>query len=295
MDPNNNPNNQGYNVPPAQPAPYAQPVYYVPNQSQFQNPYYQGYNVPPVQPAPQSAQPQYVQNVYVVPPQTGPTSSSVHTPLVGGSLKEILTTREYEVQTSKWLGEAWTLYKDHWLWYSFAAIVMVGVSFIPYVGGFLAFPISYGIYLTAIDRLRSGGVTWDPNQFVHGYYYFFPLLLISILYNLLVIVGFFLLIIPGFYFLVTLSYWAPVWLEFRRDNVGIMDAMTISRKQLSKNFCGIVGWGIILFLLQILGLLCFLVGIFVTIPVSIIAVAVSVRDIFGYSSQYNKPSSCICC
>jgi hypothetical protein len=289
MDPNNNPN-QGY----AAPYPNTQPVYYVPNQSQFQNPYYQGYNVPPVQPAPQNTQPQYVQNVYVVPPQAQPVPTSVHTPLVGGSLKEIVTAREYEVQISKWLGEAWSVYKEHWLWYSFAAIVMLGVSFIPYVGGLLAFPISYGIYLTAADRLRSGG-NFDVNQFVHGYYYFFPLLLIGILYNLIVIIGFFLLIIPGIYFLVTLSYWGPVWLEFRRDGVGILDAMSVSRKQLSKNFCGIFGWGIVLFLLQILGLLCFLIGFFVTLPLSIIAVAVSVRDIFGYSSQYNKPSSCICC
>lgn len=90
-------NNQGYS------APYNnQPVYYVPNQSQFQNPYYQGgYNVPPVQPAPQTAQPQYVQNVYVVPPQTQQPSTSVHTPLVAGSLKEILTTVRIKYFTMK--------------------------------------------------------------------------------------------------------------------------------------------------------------------------------------------------
>jgi len=295
MDPNNqsNPNNpyyaQGYNAPYAQQPPQPNPVYYVPNQGQFQNPY--------VQPPPQTQpQPQYVQNIYVVPPQNPQASSSVHTPLVGGSLKDILTAREYQVQTGKWLGEGWNLYKENWFWYSLITLIMLGLCFIPYVGGIIAFPLVYGIYLVGADAVRSGqNSTFDKNQFVHGYFYFFPLLLIGLLHGVLVAIGFFLLIVPGIYFLVTLTFWPTVWLEFRRDGVGIMDSMSISRKQVAKNFCGMFGFLIVLWLVQILGLLCFLVGVLVSIPVCILSMVFAFRDIFGFSSQHQTPTSCICC
>jgi hypothetical protein len=102
-----------------------------------------------------------------------------------------------------------------------------GVSFIPYVGGFIAFGMApgkryptfvslyiSGFFIAGVHSIRPNGGGWKWQTLFHGFYYYFPMLFIGILYSLAVAVGF-LLIVPGFYFMVVLSFSSYVFLEYR--------------------------------------------------------------------------------
>jgi len=110
-------------------------------------------------------------------------------------LKERLIAGTYEVTISKWLNEAWNLYCHNWIIYSLFTLLIFLINCIPYVGGVLAFPFYYGFFITGMHFLRM-----NPNGahhhhqiqnslLLHGWFFFFPLIAIAIIYSLAVGVG----------------------------------------------------------------------------------------------------------
>lgn len=153
-----------------------------------------------------------------------------------------------------------------------------------------------GYFIAGSHAIRGGTLGgWKWQSLAHGVLLFFPMLAIGILYGLLVAVGLVLFIIPGLYFLIAYSFSACIYIEYRQEGLGIVDAMSVSRKVLSKNFWAITGFIIFQFLLILAGALCLLIGVLVALPVASLMTVFAFRDIFGFSDKRILDQTCVCC
>ncbi len=102
-------------------------------------------------------------------------------------------------------------------------------------------------------------------------FYYKPILnyfLASIAQGFIVIAGFILLIIPGVIFAVRLQYINYLIVD---KNAGPIEAIKKSWNITRGSTWNLFFLGILLFLINILGVLCLLVGLFVTVPLSLLA------------------------
>lgn len=85
-------------------------------------------------------------------------------------------------------------------------------------------------------------------------------------------------VIPGIYLAIVYSF---VGLIVVFNNVDGSEALKASRKVLNRNFWPFFGLLIILFLINVLGFLCLVVGLLVTVPLSKAILFLAYKDVFG--------------
>jgi uncharacterized membrane protein len=90
----------------------------------------------------------------------------------------------------------------------------------------------------------------------------------SIIQGIIVFVGFILLIIPGIILAVRLQYASYLIVD---KNLGPIEAIKTSWNITRGNTWNLFFFGIILGLINILGILCLLVGLFITVPLGMLA------------------------
>jgi len=113
---------------------------------------------------------------------------------------------------------------------------------------------------------------------------------------LAVSLGLFLLIIPGIYLMVALGFSWALYIEYHHEGLGIFEAMSVSRKMVTRHWCTFFGLSILCFFVYILGLMFFIVGILVAIPVVQLTLTFAFRDMFGFSeTKVPHHQSCVFC
>jgi len=118
------------------------------------------------------------------------------------------------------------------------------------------------ISLELVDKLKPK---------IRDLFYYKPIveyILASIISGIVVIVGLILLIIPGIILAVRLQYATYLVVD---KNLGALEAIKKSWKITRGNTWNLFFLGIILGLINILGVLCLLVGLFITIPLGMLA------------------------
>jgi uncharacterized membrane protein len=114
-------------------------------------------------------------------------------------------------------------------------------------------------------------------------FYYKPIVnyfLASLLEGLIVVGGFILLIIPGIFFALRLQYTGYLVVD---KNMGPVEAVKTSWKITRGNAWNLFFFGILLFLVNILGVLCLLIGLFVTVPLSMLATTFVYRKLLNAS------------
>jgi uncharacterized membrane protein len=111
---------------------------------------------------------------------------------------------------------------------------------------------------------------------------FFKYLVGSILYGLIVAVGLILLIIPGIIWAIKFQFFDYLIVD---KGLGPIDALEKS-SEITRG----VKWDLFLFaillgIINLMGFLCLLVGLFVTIPITIVAMAFVYRELLPETSQ----------
>ncbi|MDD4148443.1 MAG: hypothetical protein PHE33_00265 [Bacteroidales bacterium] len=127
----------------------------------------------------------------------------------------------------------------------------------------------------------------DFNRFFDGFKFFLPLLLLSIVTSVLVLIGLIFLIIPGIYLSVSfsLSNMLVVFLGY-----DFWSAMEISRNIVSKNWWDFFKFFLILFLINLGGVLACGVGVIFTAPATLCMTYCAFEDIVGGAiRKYNIP------
>jgi len=131
---------------------------------------------------------------------------------------------------------------------------------------------------TVIDLIIGIGLIQISLKFIDNkkpkykdLFYYQPIVnyfLVALLTGLIVLGGFILLIIPGIFFALRLKF--AVYLVIDK-NLGPVEAIKKSWKITKGNVWNLFFFGILLGLINILGFICLIVGLFITIPLSMLA------------------------
>jgi len=85
---------------------------------------------------------------------------------------------------------------------------------------------------------------------------------------------------PAFYFSLTFIFGVPFHVE-HYSLIGIRKSLYFSFKIFNRYFCSMLGFLLLLGVMQLLGLLCFGVGLFVTVPVALVALCYCYHHLIG--------------
>jgi uncharacterized membrane protein len=118
----------------------------------------------------------------------------------------------------------------------------------------------------------------DFSELFKNYRLFWRFLGASLLVGLIVVGGFILLIVPGIIWAIRYSFVNYLIVD---KNCGIMESLHKSREITEGKKGGLFVFFIILGLINILGLICLGVGLFATVPTSMLALAFVYRQLLG--------------
>jgi len=111
---------------------------------------------------------------------------------------------------------------------------------------------------------------------------FFKYLIGSILYGLIVVVGLILLIIPGIIWAIKFQFFDYLIID---KGLGPIDALEKSSEITSGIKLDLFSFAILIGIINLVGLLCLLVGLFVTIPITMVATAFVYRKLMPKMPQ----------
>ncbi len=156
-----------------------------------------------------------------------------------------------------------------------SVIISAAASVVPF-GGLLLTPLTAGYYIFIFRMIKDEPAEFG--DFFKGFNYFLPIVISSLLVGIFVAIGTILLILPGIYLAVAYLFVMPFIVD---KEMHFWQAMEISRKLISKNWFSFFGFILLLALLNFAGALLLLVGLLVTIPWTMCALAAAYADIVG--------------
>lgn len=183
-----------------------------------------------------------------------------------------------QVQSGKWIGEAWELVKADLGTYVLLAIVFTLLSSaVPLV---IQGPMIAGLHIFTMKKLL--GRRAEFADLFLGFNYFVPTLVASLLISLLVGVGTLLCIIPG---LVVAAMYKFTYLFIVDKKMDFWPAMQASHAIVKQDYVGFTLFLILMALVNLLGVLCCIVGVFVSLPVTFAAITIAYKEIVGFEQR----------
>jgi hypothetical protein len=181
---------------------------------------------------------------------------------------------------SNLISQAFELWKKHivfsWMILGVIAAVSIVFGIITPQGGssiisLISSLVSLFVELGAISllfKLIRTGQEGDIKEIISQKEIYPQALLGSIIYYIMMVIGFILLVIPGIYVAVRFAVLPYVFVD---QKLGWKEALNEASRLSEGNRMNIFGFILLLAVMNILGALCLLVGLLVSIPVSMIA------------------------
>ncbi len=250
-----------------------------------------------------------VSNPYAAPD----AETAVPRPSTSGELEGALAG-DYDLRVGEVLSEAWALVSGSKLTFlgaTLAAIVItlgcsgllalvgldgnakiaagdwVGGYLVSILTGFMMMPVTIPLYtgLAMLGVRRASGLDISVRQVFKCYRHIVPLTLTGIVASILIYIGFALFIIPGVYLVI--SYELAAILVVTKG-LGPWQALETSRKAIHHKWFVVFGLSLLVTLVLVVSVLPLGVGLFWTMPLTMLATGVIYRTIFGAAS----PSEC---
>jgi hypothetical protein len=183
-----------------------------------------------------------------------------------------------EVQAGRWIGEGWTMVTADLGNYVLLALVFVILSSaVPVI---LQGPLIAGFHIFTMKKLMGRRAEF-ADLFI-GFNYFVPTLVASLVIGLFVFCGTLLCVIPG---LVVAAMYKFTYLFIVDKRMDFWPAMQASHAVVKRDYVGFTLFLILMALVNLLGVLCCVVGVFVTIPVTFAAITVAYKEIVGFEPR----------
>ncbi len=147
----------------------------------------------------------------------------------------------------------------------------MGVSMVDFVLTAIIWMGIIKISLNFYDKKES-----EIEDIVSPYYLFFKYLLASIVYFIIVILGFVLFIVPGIYLAIRLWFFDYFIID---KEMGPLDSLKSSFHATKGNVLKLLLFLILMGVINILGVLLLVIGLFITIPVTILASVFAYRKL----------------
>jgi uncharacterized membrane protein len=181
-----------------------------------------------------------------------------------------------QVAAGRWLGEGWDIVKADLGTYMLMALIFFLLSGVPFIQGALI----AGFHIYTMKKLARRNA--ELADLFKGFNFFIPTLVASILIGIFVFVGFLFLIIPG---LVIAAMYKFTYLFIVDKRMDFWPAMQASHDVVRKDYFGFTMFLILAFLVNVLGFLCLIVGLLVTVPMTFAAITVAYRDVVGFEPR----------
>ncbi len=185
-------------------------------------------------------------------------------------------------RTGEWISAGWNLVMEDWVTYGLMGLVMFLVSnAVPLI---LVGPMAAGLHLVFVKRL-SGGKPEIADLFL-GFNFFVPTMVAGILIAVFAGLATLLCIIPG---LVVAAMYMFSYLFVVDKRMDFWPAMQASHAVVRQDYFGFSIFLLALVGINILGFLCCLVGLLITMPVGYAAITIAYRDLVGFTSSGPAP------
>ena len=181
-----------------------------------------------------------------------------------------------EFRVWDFIGQAWDLVKIHWLPLAAMVFIWVALGCVPYLGACVQFIIG-GAILVGIWRAILGmidGRAPEVGMMFGGFDQFGDAFLAYLVRTILVTLGFLLLIVPG---VILALMWAFTFPLLAENRLGFWQAMHRSAVLTEGYRWRLLLLALACWLVLMLGLVVFCVGIFVALPVCMTAFALAYR------------------
>jgi hypothetical protein len=207
---------------------------------------------------------------------------------------EILA-RNVELDVGICFNRGWRLLQENfWLLVGATAVVLLiglGLASVPLVGlpavVLLGFVFLGGLHWVFLKRVR--GQRADLSDAFAGFSLaFVPLMFAGAVIQLLTAAGLILCIVPGIYLFVI--WWGFVPLLVLDKKMDFWPAMELSRRVVHHHGWQVAGLMLAVLVVTIAGLLAFLVGVFLTLPLAIAAVICAYEELFNPPNQAPGPA-----
>src|SRR5437588_13084725 len=163
----------------------------------------------------------------------------------------------------RWIGQGWELVQSDFGNYILIALVFTLLNGVPFIQGALI----AGFHIFTMKKLM--GRPAEFGDLFKGFNYFVPTLVASILIGLFTFVGTLACIIPG---LVVAAMYKFTYLFIIDKRMDFWPAMQASHSIVKQDYFGFTMFLLALIGINILGALCLVIGVFVSIPVTIAAI-----------------------
>jgi uncharacterized membrane protein len=183
-----------------------------------------------------------------------------------------------EVHAGRWISEGWALVTaDLGNYVLLALIFLVLSSAVPVI---LQGPIIAGLHIFTMKKLM--GRRAEFADLFTGFNYFVPTLVASIVIGLFVFAGTLLCVIPG---LVVAAMYKFTYLFIVDKRMDFWPAMQASHAVVKRDYAGFTLFLILMALVNVLGALCCIVGLLVSVPVTFAAITVAYKEIVGFEQR----------
>jgi uncharacterized membrane protein len=176
----------------------------------------------------------------------------------------------------RWISEGWALVQADLGNYVVIALLFFLLSGVPLIQGALI----VGFHIYTMKKLS--GRNPDIGDLFKGFNFFVHSLVASILIAFFTFLGTLALIIPG---LVIAAMYKFTYLFIVDKRMEFWPAMQASHNVVKNDYFGFTMFLILAFFVNVLGFLCFIVGLLVTVPVTFAAITIAYKELVGFEPQ----------
>ena len=196
-----------------------------------------------------------------------PAAPPAYVPRVG------LTAR-----SGAWVGGGWDLVKADMGNYVLLGLVFIALNaMVPLI---LQGPLIAGFHIYTLKRIL--GRQTDFSDLFKGFNFFVPALVASLVIALFTFGASLLCLIPG---LVVAAMYKFTYLFIVDKRMDFWPAMQASHSIVRNDYFGFTMFLLLLFLVNVLGAVCCIVGLLVSIPVTFAAITVAYGELVGFDPQ----------
>ena len=176
----------------------------------------------------------------------------------------------------KWIGEGWELVKADMGTYVLISLIFFLLNGVPFIQGAMI----AGFHIYTMKKIM--GRPAEFGDLFKGFNFFIPTLVAAILIGLFTFLGTLLCIIPG---LVVAAMYKFTYLFIVDKRMDFWPAMEASHAVVKNDYFGFTMFLLLAVLVNLLGALCCVVGLLVSIPVTFAAITVAYREIVGFDQR----------
>ncbi len=206
----------------------------------------------------------------------GQTVGGPPSPAAGALIPVWTPPVNVQVAAGHWIGAGWEVVKADLGMYVVAALIFFVLSGVPLIQGALI----AGFHIYTMKKIA--GRRADFADLFKGFNFFIPTLVASLLIGAFTFLGTLLCIIPGLVVAAALKF---TYLFIVDKKMDFWPAMQASHAIVKQDYFGFTMFLVLAFLVNVLGFLCLIVGLLVTVPLTFAAITVAYKEIVGFDSR----------